>query len=165
MKKFLIISAIVMLVLTGCDTRTELYNDKDKSDFASGATAKFEIVQLKNVIDKDTLKESNLDGGYFLFMGGITGTSTEKSVVTNMYYGYLKNKNGAIYFAQIPANKVRIYEDADVPCIVANRELYSYINVGDENKWDEYDMFNLHIPKGTIIPRVKLNYSLDDLTK
>jgi hypothetical protein len=158
MKKILILSIVIMLILTGCDARTELYNDKDKADFQSGSTVKFEIVQLKNIMDKDTLKESNLEGGYFLFMGSINGTSTEKSVVTNIYYGYLKNKNGAIYFAQIPSNKVRIYEDADVPCIIANRKLYDYINAEDENKWDEYDMFNLHIPKGTIIPKTKLNY-------
>ena len=166
MKKIvaLIITVILMVtMLTGCITpRHEYFNNKDKSDFEYGVSAKFNIVQLKSVIDKTTLEKNNLDGGFFLFMGSVSGSSTKSTVLTNVYYGYLKNKNGAIYFAEIPATKVRIYEDSDTPCIVA------YCSMGDldnntENVWSQYDMFNLHIPEGTIIPRVDLNFDINSL--
>jgi hypothetical protein len=159
MKKILII-LVILLFLCGCDYNQEFYNEKDKIDFENGNCIKFDIVQLKNVIDKDTLKENNLDGGFFLFMGSISSKSTEKTILTNKYYGYLKNKNGGIYFAEIPSNKVRIYEDAEAPCIVAFKNI-GYIDT--EFNWDNYDVFNLHIPKGSIIPRVKLNFNIDDL--
>ena len=167
MKKFYIALFIVLisLFLSGCSDglRHEYFNEKDKTDFNNGTSIKFDIVQLKNVIDEKTLKESNLSGGYFLFMGAISATSSEKTVMSNVYYGYLKNQNGGIYFAQIPANRVRIYEDSDVPCIVAFRYGVTYVDINNENRWDNYTNFNLHVPKGTIIPRVNLNLDLDQI--
>lgn len=163
--KLVLLFTIILIALTSCTIEydREYYNDKDEKDFQFGSCVKFDIVQLKNVIDEKTLKESNLDGGYFLFMGSISGQSIEKSITTNTYYGYLKNKDGGIYFAQIPANKVRIYEDAESPCIIACDEETLTINKNSENKWENYEIFNLHIPEGTIIPRIDLNYSLDNL--
>lgn len=165
--KLILLFTIILIILTGCDMDydREYYNNKDEKDFQSGSCIKFDIVQLKNVIDEKTLKESNLNGSFFLFMGSISGKSVEKSITTNTYYGYLKNKNGGIYFAQIPANKVRIYEDSESPCIVAYMKYSVAIDPNLENNWECYDVFNLHIPEGTIIPRIDLNYNLDDLNK
>jgi hypothetical protein len=157
-----ILTLLMLLTLSGCDDglRHEYFNNQDQTDFSMGDAVKFDIIQLKNVIDEKTLKESNLNGGYFLFMGSISASSSEKTVVTNMYYGYLKNQNGGIYFAQIPANKVRIYEDSDTPVFVAYKHGSYNINNNNENNWDYYDNFNLHVPKGTIIPRVNLDLNL-----
>lgn len=164
MKKLIIpILLLLMFSLIGCGvvvSREEYFNDKDKTDFVIGSSVKFDIIQLKNVMDERTLKESNLNGSYFLFMGSISAESTEKTVLNNMYYGYLRNQNGGIYFAQIPASKVRIYEDSEVPVIVAyNRQDYE-LSANTESIWDQYEMFNLHVPKGTIIPRVDLSFDL-----
>lgn len=170
MKKILSIMLIIftLFMLTGCDPeanhRQEFFNNKDRIDFPNGNTVEFNIIQLKNIMDEKTLKESNLNGGYFLFMGAITAQSSEKSVLSNTYYGYLENKSGGIYFAQIPASKVRIYEDSDTPVIIAYKPLNGGgIPVNDENQWDDYTNFNLHVPKGTIIPRVNLNLDLNKI--
>lgn len=161
---------IIAALLAGCQYQQEFYNDKDKSDFSDGAYVKFDFVQLNMVMDENTLKENKLDGNSFLFMREMKENSKGEIISPSYYYGYLKNKNGAIYFAKIPASKVRIYEDADYPCIVAYEQTPETLGDGEthgvpvnnENKWENYDVFNLHLPKGTIVPRIKFLFNSDD---
>ena len=152
----------VILNFTSCNGREEYFNDKDRTDFITGDVIRFDVIQLENVVDKTTLEKNNLSGGFFLFMGAVTSTSTKQTSVTNVYYGYVKNQSGGIYFLEMPANKVRIYEDSETFVIVANMSRYA--ENYEENEWDDYTMFNLHVPPNTIIPRVDTNIGLDGLS-
>lgn len=136
------------------------YNENDVRDFSNGVVFKFELVQFKQVWDEKTLKEFNINGSYFLFMGSVKVNNIEENVLINTYYAYLKDEYGAIYSAEIPASKVRIYEDAEVPCIVVNDKYSNTWSRDDINHWQRYNMFNLHVPKGTIIPKLDLNLKL-----
>jgi hypothetical protein len=165
MKKVISILIIFFsLFLTGCSRQLEIYNKKDESDFQGGAVVKFNVIQFKNVIDEKTLKEMNINGGYFLCFGSTSVQSKETTEVFDTYYMYVKNKNEAIYFAKIPSDKVRIYEDAeDTPYLIANYTRFPTMDVNRESNWDDYERFNLHVPKGTIIPKISFNFDVSTI--
>lgn len=142
MKKLItcIFLSVIMLTLSGCIVSPqEYFNEKDERDFKDGASVNFELIQFQQVFDKETLKQMQLDGTYFLFLGGVSASSEETTKIVNKYFAYLKNRDGGIYFAQIPAEKVRVYEDADdVPHLVAYESAAGgdvEIHVNEESDW------------------------------
>lgn len=161
MKKLLFILPILLIiVLSGCERQQEFFNDKDKNDFNYAATIQFKVLQIKDVVKSDRIKESETSGslGWFIFMGGgnYNSSSKEYTMETKNYYAWLENQRGGIYFAKIPVEKCRIYQDAPDGnmFIVGNYghgSDYWYIPTNEENHWNEYNFFNIHVPEGTII--------------
>src|SRR5690606_19430166 len=76
---------------------------------------------LKNIMEEKIIEKSSINGSIgadlFLVMGSmagsVSGEHTKDEVLVNYYYGYVKDKLGAGFFAKFPAHRVRIVEDAD----------------------------------------------------
>lgn len=169
-KTFLIIMMILLLlVLVGCEElEKEYYNEKDELDFAETKldTVLFEFIQFKNVLDERTISNWNLSGSGFLFIGGIFGNGQSTTGLKNVYYGWVKHKEDGMFFVEIPATKVRVYQDSTddkIYLVGAMKRINNNdgrprnINRNEYHLWDEYEIFNLHIPEGTIIPRIDLD--------
>lgn len=177
MKKFLLVFIIMLgLLFSGCNKDIhEYYNEKDIQDFGDqyGSTIKFKICDLKQVIDVETIKKSNLSGGLFLFIGGVSSNSTEETKNCFNYYTWLETSNGATYFFVIPSQNVAIYQDAPEGegwvvgfSTKTDGTNDSYLlNARYRNIVSLYNMFNFHIPKGTIIANKIENISIDKWLK
>jgi hypothetical protein len=137
----------------------EIYNQNDEIDFEGRATKKFEIIQFMHVYNEQILKSKELNGTWFLVYGHVTSTENEQTIVKDYYFCYVENQRGGGYFAKIPANKVRFYQDSEKNCafiIGAIGEKYE-----KEFDWETYEYFNIHVPKGTVIKTMK-NVSVDN---
>jgi hypothetical protein len=173
-KKLIFLSIVLIglvAIISGCTEVTdtnEYYNQNDQLDFSDGYTLKYKICELQQILDIKTIKESNLSGGFFLFVGGISGSSKEE---TNKYYNYyvwLESTRGAMMFFVIPYDKVRIYQDAPEgeAWAVGFEDSMGYTRqTRYQNRVDLYDMFNFHLPKGTIITRKLDNIDIEKWLK
>jgi hypothetical protein len=131
----------------------QFYNNCDENDFDKyNDVFLFNVCQLKQIVN--WTKESNISGGWFLFMGGFSGSSSE--IENFNYYTYVKDKTGGIYFMKIPAEKTRIYQDSahDEVVICAQSNYKNNTSRNEIADVDTYQWFNIHIPEGTIIQKI-----------
>jgi len=131
----------------------QFYNNCDESDFGKlNDVFMFNVCQLKQIVN--WTKESNTSGGWFLFMGGFSGSSSE--IENFNYYTYVKDKTGGIYFMKIPAEKTRIYQDStNNKVVICAQSCYKNNTLRNEiADADTYQWFNIHIPEGTIIQKI-----------
>jgi hypothetical protein len=160
----IVIALFIIFSLSGCiGDRSEVYNDADRNDLLkphkdiSGyyvCSIKFEVLQLKQVSQNFKYTEKSICFGFFLFFGGTKIKTDEGIENKNYYYAFVRNINGGIYFAKIPASKVRIYQDlkdGDPPTFVGQIEATEVLPE-NESDWENYSQFNLHVKPGTIIP-------------
>lgn len=173
MKKWLIVFALIVLtLLSGCSAskgvRQEFYSKVDMLDYEDTVRAadfyerrssvKLDILNIEQVSFATEYRKKLSSFGFFLFFGGSTTTTEEGTVFVNNYFCFLKNQRGAIFFARIPANLVRIYQDlkeGDSPCFIAVADDFYITNPERENVWNHYNYFNLHIKPGTIVPNIE----------
>lgn len=164
-----IVVGVVLFFVTICilasapweERQREYYNQNDLRDFSNGLTIRFDVLQFDKGREIKNIKTDKLEGsgGYFLFMGRASVKQEKKETVENndYYYALVKNINGGTYFAKIPVNKTRIYQDAKTNEIAivassANGRMGRFaIKPHLENWWGGYEYFNMHVPEGTII--------------
>lgn len=152
-----------------------VYNEKDLKDFTGGEgdVAKFQILPLKEELDEQMLEKMDLSNKYIMQADKAVKEGFGSYEIKNVYCMYLKEGNGACYI-EIPAEDVKIYNDAKTPCLVA-WELTCDVHGSKLNKmelsnhydidWDEFNKINLHISKEMILPKIIYNADINKTKK
>lgn len=124
MEKLIILVAVGLSMIVGCDNSV-MYNQRLLNEVKKFYEAPHQIRKMFVRDDEVSIKEPNrshFSGGFFLFLGGISGKSTEgvetRQVVTHVRFAW-ETKDNTYVISTLPLEKIRIklVEKIDSPTV------------------------------------------------